>query len=86
MSKCVTENVSDSRSRVLVPEKYMGDISIYIFLITCSFQLMISLWALKNDIVNVMIIQSKSYFLSYMYLFLTTYAHTHIHYLPCIHF
>lgn len=43
-----------------LPEKYVAQISTYIFLITCSFQLMISVWSLKNDVMNVMIMLSKS--------------------------
>lgn len=67
------------------PERYMDDLSVYIFLIACSFQLMISVWPLKNDVMNIMIVQSKSYFLSYTYLFLTN-MHTHIYHLPRVHF
>lgn len=44
---------------------------------------MTCVWPLKN-VMNIMIIQSRSYLLSYGYSFVTTYAHTYITFLASI--
>lgn len=85
--KCVFGKVSSQTQAAVGPGQrniwmISARIYIYIVLITCSFQLMISLRLLKHDVMNIVIMRPKSYFLSFMSLFLTN---MHMHTSPSSH-